>query len=115
MQRGIKNEKQKNTRNEIIRQYGSVYNYLNVVSLYGTKNDNGILLEFIRQSIIDDMNMKRMPGWYSIRFRTSGSTYTPCDLAFTRHFLKMQEYDFNAPHQIHIEEWCYSEKQLRKK
>lgn len=57
-----------------------------------TKNDNGILLEFIRQSIIDDMNMKRMPGWYSIRFRTSGSTYTPCDMVFWRHFNNLQHY-----------------------
>lgn len=57
-----------------------------------TKNDNGILLEFIRQSTIDDMNMKRMPGWYSIRFRTSGSTYTPCDMVFWRHFNNLQHY-----------------------
>lgn len=57
-----------------------------------TKNDNGILLEFIRQSLIDDMNMKRMPGWYSIRFRTSGSTYTPCDMVFWRHFNNLQHY-----------------------
>ncbi len=57
-----------------------------------TKNDNGILLEFIRQSTIDDMNMKRMPGWYSIRFRTSGSTYTPCDMVFWRHFNNLQNY-----------------------
>ena len=57
-----------------------------------TKNENGILLEFIRQSTVDDMNMKRMPGWYGIRFRTSGSTYTPCDMVFWRHFNNLQHY-----------------------
>jgi hypothetical protein len=80
-----------------------------------SKQEDSILLEFIRQSKKDDLGDTRLPGYYSIRFRTSGSTYTPCDLVFTRHFLKMQEYDFDAPQQIHIEEWCYREKQLKKK
>ena len=57
-----------------------------------TKNDQGILLEFIRQSKRDDMGFLRLPGWYSIRFRTSGSTYTPCDMVFWRHFNNLQEY-----------------------
>lgn len=80
-----------------------------------SKQEDCILLEFIRQSKKDDQGQIRLPGYYPIRFRTSGSTYTPCDLVFTRHFLKMQEYDFDAPQQIHIEEWCYQQKQLRKK
>lgn len=80
-----------------------------------SKQEDSILLEFIRQSKKDDLGDIRLPGYYSIRFRTSGSTYTPCDLVFTRHFLKMQEYDFGAPQQIHIEEWCYNQKQLKKK
>lgn len=79
-----------------------------------SKHEDCILLEFIRQSKKDDLGDTRLPGYYSIRFRTSGSTYTPCDLVFTRHFLKMQEYDFSAPQQIHIEEWCYNEQQLKK-
>lgn len=80
-----------------------------------SKQEDSILLEFIRQTRKDDQGQIRLPGYYPIRFRTSGSTYTPCDLVFTRHFLKMQEYDFDAPQQIHIEEWCYREKQLKKK
>jgi len=80
-----------------------------------SKHEDCILLEFIRQSKKDDMGSTRMPGYYSIRFRTSGSTYTPCDLVFTRHFLKMQEHDFNASRQIHIEEWLYHQKLLQKK
>lgn len=80
-----------------------------------SKQEDSILLEFIRQTRKDDQGQIRLPGFYSIRFRTSGSTYTPCDLAFTRHFLKMQEYDFEAPQQIHIEELLYREKQLKKK
>jgi hypothetical protein len=80
-----------------------------------SKQEDAILLEFIRQTTKDDLGQTRLPGYYSIRFRTSGSTYTPCDLVFTRQFLKMQEYDFDGPHQIHIEEWTYNQKQLQKK
>ena len=80
-----------------------------------SKQEDSILIEFIRQSTKDDMGFTRIPGDYSVRFRTSGSTYTPCDAVFTRHFLKMLEYDFDAPQQIHIEEWCYNQKQLMKK
>lgn len=58
-----------------------------------TKNETGILLEFIRQSTRDDMGSLRLPGWYSIRFRTSGSTYTPCDMVFWRHFDNLQHYE----------------------
>ena len=57
-----------------------------------SKVETGILLEFLRQSLKDDMGFRRMPGWYSIRFRTSGSTYTPCDLVFWRHFDNLQKY-----------------------
>ena len=80
-----------------------------------SKQEDSILLEFIRQTKKDDQGQTRLPGYYSIRFRTSGSTYTPCDLVFTRHFLKMQEYDFDAPQQIHIEELLYAQKQKQKK
>lgn len=80
-----------------------------------SKQEDSILLEFIRQTKKDDQGQIRLPGFYSIRFRTSGSTYTPCDLVFTRHFLKMQEYDFDAPQQIHIEELLYAQKQKKKK
>lgn len=58
-----------------------------------TKTETGILLEFIRQSTRDDMGSLRLPGWYSIRFRTSGSTYTPCDMVFWRHFNNLQNYE----------------------
>lgn len=103
------------TENKVITWYSDEEQRNTAEIVRISKQEDSILIEFIRQSTKDDLGDTRLPGYYSIRFRTSGSTYTPCDLVFTRHFLKMQEYDFNAPHQIHIEEWCYSEKQLRKK
>lgn len=80
-----------------------------------SKQEDSILIEFIRQTKKDDQGYTRLPGYYSIRIRTSGSTYTPCDLVFSRHFLKMQEYDFNAPQQIHIEEIIYKQKKDKKR
>lgn len=80
-----------------------------------SKIEDAILLEFIRQSKKDDHGNTRMPGWYSIRFRTSGSMYTPCDLVFTRHFLNLQEYDPSTENQIHIEEYLYNQKLLLSK
>lgn len=79
-----------------------------------SEQEDSILLEFVRQTKKDDQGFYRLPGYYSIRFRTSGSAYTPCDLIFSRHFLKMQEYDFNAPQQIHIEEILYKQKKKQK-
>lgn len=57
-----------------------------------SKVEETILIEFIRQSKRDDLGSLRLPGWYSIRFRTSGSTYTPCDMVFWRHFDNLQNY-----------------------
>ena len=106
---------QRLTADNVITWYSDEEEKSNAEILRISKQEDAILLEFIRQSTKDDSGSLRMPGYYSIRFRTSGSTYTPCDLVFTRHFLKMQEHDFNASRQIHIEEWLYHQKLLQKK
>lgn len=106
---------QRLTADNVITWYSDEEEQNNAEIVRISKQEDSILLEFIRQSTKDDMGQTRVPGYYSIRFRTSGSTYTPCDLVFTRHFLKIQEYDFDAPQQIHIEEFGYNQKQLKKK
>ena len=58
-----------------------------------SKREEIILIEFIRQSRIDGLGQTRMPGWYSIRFRSSGSYYQPCDTVFWRHFDNLQNYE----------------------
>ena len=58
-----------------------------------SKRKEIILIEFIRQSRIDGLGQTRMPGWYSIRFRSSGSYYQPCDTVFWRHFDNLQNYE----------------------
>lgn len=50
---------------------------------------------------------------YSIRFRNSGSRYDPFNICFMRMYNELKEYDLNY-HQIHIEEYLYKQKTLKK-
>lgn len=58
-----------------------------------SKQDDNIVIEFIRQSTIDELGGHRLPGWYSIRFRMDGCTYEPCNVVFWRHFDNLQKYE----------------------
>ena len=58
-----------------------------------SKKDEIIVIEFIRQSIKDELGQHRLPGWYSIRFRMDGSTYEPCNIVFWRHYDNLQKYE----------------------
>lgn len=58
-----------------------------------SKKENTINIEFIRQSLKDDLGFSRMPGYYTIRFRMSGCTYEPCEMVFFRHFNNLQNYE----------------------
>lgn len=58
-----------------------------------SKRDDCILLEFIRQTKKDEQNQTRLPGWYFIRIRLNGCTYTPCEAVFWRHFDNLQKYE----------------------
>ena len=50
---------------------------------------------------------------YSIRFRNSGSRYAPFNINFMQMYNELKEYDPNY-HQIHMEEYLYKQKLLRK-
>lgn len=58
-----------------------------------SKQNNNIVLEFIRQSKIDELGSHRLPGWYSIRFRMDGCTYEPCNIVFWRLYDNLQKYE----------------------
>lgn len=58
-----------------------------------SKREDCILLEFIRQTKKDEQGQTRLPGWYFIRIRLNGSSYTPCDIVFWRHFDNLQKYE----------------------
>ena len=62
-----------------------------------------LINELIRTGYIneeDEQGEIRLPGWYSIRFRMDGSTYTPCDTVFWRHFDNLQQYNPNVSEKI---------------
>ena len=50
---------------------------------------------------------------YSIRFRNGGSRYAPFNINFMEMYNELKEYDLNY-HQIHIEEYLYKQKLLKK-
>lgn len=50
---------------------------------------------------------------YSIRFRNSGSRYNPFNICFMKMYNSLKEYDPNN-HQIHMEEYLYKQKTLKK-
>lgn len=58
-----------------------------------SKREDCILLEFVRQTKKDEQNQTRLPGWYFIRIRLNGCTYTPCEIVFWRHFDNLQKYE----------------------
>lgn len=50
---------------------------------------------------------------YTIRFRNSGSKYEPFNISFMHMYNELKKYDPNC-HQIHIEEYLYKQKTLKK-
>jgi len=96
----IANEKLKNdslykklVKDDVITWYSDEESEEITEILRISKREEIILIEFIRQSRIDGLGQTRMPGWYSIRFRSSGSYYQPCDTVFWRHFDNLQNYE----------------------
>ena len=87
----------------IISWYDDNYAYGegNVLKIYPI--DDSYVFEFVSGQSIDDF------GTISIRFRNSGSTYKPFNIVFMDFYQKILDYDSNY-HQIHIEEYLYSQK-----
>lgn len=50
---------------------------------------------------------------YTIRFRNSGSRYDPFNISFMQMYNSLKEYDPNY-HQLHIEEYLFKQKTLKK-
>lgn len=81
-----------------------------------TKLEDEYLLEFIRQSNENDLGTWQWPGSITIRFRNSGSKYSPFNIAFMKQFNNLQKFERISNRQIHIEEYLYTKKlQLVKK
>ena len=79
----------------------SIFEEGNVVNII--PGDEEFVLEFVPGVKCDAYDM------IGIRFRNSGSTYTPFNSVFMRMFNQLQEYDPNY-HQVHIEEILYNQK-----
>lgn len=52
---------------------------------------------------------------YAIRFRNSGSGYSPFNITFMQMYQALKEYDYeNEYHQVHIEEYMYESSLVKK-
>lgn len=75
------------------------------------KLDEAYLLTF-KKGIKDGMLS------YSVRIRNSGSRYHPFNIPFMRMYQQLCSYDFERDadfHQIHMEEYLYQKKRIKKK
>lgn len=67
------------------------------------KVDDTIFLEFV---IMNN-------NYNFIKFNNNRNCYKPFNMCFMKHFRNLYNYDFSNP-QIHIEEWLYQQKKLKK-
>ena len=79
--------------NGVITYYSDEEQKENAEIVRISKREDCILLEFLRQTKKDEQGQTRLPGWYFIRIRLNGSSYTPCDIVFWRHFDNLQNYE----------------------
>lgn len=54
-----------------------------------------------------------IPVTYSVRFRNSGSKYDPFNISFMSMYKELKQYE-PACHQIHVEEYLYKQKVLKR-
>ncbi len=87
----------------------------NMVSI--KKREDKFLIEFKTQPYIEGYDREyNTLGMIGVRFRNSGSRYTPFNVIFMRMFKGLQEVDdvSDYGHQMHIEEYVYQKSKVRK-
>ena len=81
------------------------------------KLEDRFLIEFKTQPYIEGYERENnLLGIMGIRFRNSGSRYSPFNIVFMRMFREMQNIDDinDYGHQIHMEEYLYDRSKIRK-
>ena len=95
----------------------TVHEVANILKI--RKEDDRFIIEFSSQPHLDGYDEDfHSANYIPIRFRNSGSSYSPFNIVFMRMYNAMKEVDDNdIGHQIHIEEYIYAEelKLTRKK
>lgn len=123
----------------IIKDRYELFNYSNYNELYDEKNktitwysdetahivanylkihrdDDKFKIDFFTQPYVDGYDRDfNSTGYISVRFRNSGSRYSPFNIAFMDMYNDMKEVDDvnDIGHQIHIEEYLYTLKKQK--
>lgn len=88
------------------RHDDQIYEQANILNIH--KEDEKYRLEFVEQT-------QEWSPFLDVRFRNSGSRYSPFNMAFMDFYRELQKYDTEY-HQIHMEEWLYQKrKELKHK
>lgn len=80
------------------------YNEGNILNIYPYEDKYILEFENIRNNLFDIC---------SVRISNSGSRYNPFNILFMNMFLELQKYN-PEEHQIHIEEYIYNKKKIKK-
>lgn len=92
------------------------YDQANVVSI--KKIEDAYILEFVRPEKKEKTLYCTIANQHEIfiRFRNSGSTYDPLNIAFMKMYRNLTQYNPDEEyHQIHLEEYAYSLKKEKNK
>ena len=104
-------------KNNTITWYSDETNHEVANILKIKKEKESFRLEFHIQPHIEKYDRDfNSPNYIPIRFRNSGSSYDPFNIIFMRMYEKMKQIDDinDYGHQIHIEEYLYSQSKIKK-
>lgn len=100
-------------KNRTITWYSDDFAELDNASNFSIKQENDCFLVTFKKSKTESCNGFFFPT-YSVRIRNSGSRFEPYNNTFMGMYQKLKDYNPNY-HQIHIEEYLYSKKRIKKK
>lgn len=100
------NQEQVLFKNGVIEWHSDDFNYDNASVVSIDKTEKGFKVIF-KKSIDDGLFIS-----FFVRFRNSGSSYTPFNIPFMSMYQKLKQYDFDY-HQMSIDEYLESAKQKK--
>lgn len=100
-------------QNGEIRWYSDDFASFDNASNFSIQKVKDLFIVIFTKSKTEDFNGCHFPT-YSVRIRNSGSRFEPFNIPFMSMYHKLKEYN-NDYHQIHIEEYLYNKRRVKRK
>ena len=100
-------------QNGEIKWYSDDFASFDNASSFSIKKEKDTFIVTFTKSKTEHFNGCHFPT-YSVRIRNSGSRFEPFNIPFMSMYHKLKEYN-DEYHQIHIEEYLYSKKRVKRK